>query len=64
MVVDISFGGCMLEGDFHMRNGMEVAVGFDKLMGLVGDFACGAGLRRRQVSRYSGPAERHPFLDR
>lgn len=37
IVVDISLGGCMLEGQFHLRNGMEVAVGFDKLMGLLGE---------------------------
>jgi len=36
-VVDISLGGCMLEGQFHMRNGMEVAVGVDSLMGLLGE---------------------------
>lgn len=37
IVVDISLGGCMLEGQFHMRNGMEVAVGVDSLMGLLGE---------------------------
>lgn len=37
IVDDISLGGCMLEGEFHMRNGMEVAVGVDSLMGLLGE---------------------------
>lgn len=37
IVVDISLGGCMLEGEFHMRNGLEVAVGVDSLMGLLGE---------------------------
>lgn len=36
IIVDLSLGGCMVEGDFNLQNGMEVAVGFDKLMGLVG----------------------------
>lgn len=35
-VVDLSLGGCMLEGSFEIPDGAEVAVGFDSLIGLVG----------------------------
>lgn len=57
MVVDISLGGCMLEGDFHMRNGMGVAVGFGALMGLLGEIV-NAGPGLVGVKFYSEPDRR------
>ena len=39
VVADISLGGCMLEGRLPLRHGEEIAIGFDTLMGLLGNVA-------------------------
>lgn len=39
IIVDISLGGAMLEGDLPFESGQEIAIGFDTLMGLTGKVA-------------------------
>ena len=39
IVADISVGGAMLEGDLPFPAGSEIALGFDTLMGIVGEVA-------------------------